>query len=112
MSKGISKKQTKRSGKSTNLDSVGLEYPRLLVEEDNRTVMEVQDDGTRFGTGSDDLILSTIQQLGSVINRGKDLADSDVCRQRLNGALASIIDSKPKDIYSYVTDYKRHIFVR
>ena len=97
MGKGISKKQTKRAGKAKNLASDSIEYPRLLVEEDDRTVMEIQDDGTRFGTNSDDLILSTIQQLGSVIGRGNDLADSDVRRQAFNGALASIIDSKPKD---------------
>ena len=97
MGKGISKKQTKRAGKAKNLDSAGIEYPRVLVNDDGSTLLRIQDDGTRFGTNSDDLILSTIQQLGSVIGRGNDLADSDVRRQAFNGALASIIDSKPKD---------------
>ena len=93
MTKAVSKI---RSKKPKNLDSGGLDYPRLLVDKDGRTVMEIKDDGTRFGTNCDDLILSTVQQLGSVIGRGYNLADSDERRQTFNGALASIIDSKPK----------------
>ena len=97
MSKSIGKKKTNRSEKMKNLASDNLDYPRAIVDEDGRTAMKVQNDGARFGTGNDDLILSTIQQLGSVIGRGKDLAESDAQRQYLNGALASIIDSKPND---------------
>jgi hypothetical protein len=97
MSKGISEKHTKGAGKVKNFGSDNLPYPRLLVDENGRTELKIQDDGTRFGTNSEDLILSTIQQLSSVIGRGNDLADNEVRQQAFNGALASVVDSKPKD---------------